>query len=667
MRLLEKQNASTSATSRELRMDRIGAQFDASATPAQRFATSAVLGLTLVAIWLLTHRYGGITNDAQLYAIQALARIHPGLAGDLYLRNTSQDQYTVFSPIYAAAIRSLGLPDATLLLWALCRAWLIVAAWVLVRRLAGAVTAWLAVAAAVIAPAGYGGSGVFQFAEDYLSARSLAEALVLTAIACHFKGYRPAAFAIAAAALAVHPLMGLPGLLLLICLELPTRVNLIGAAGGILAACGIAVLATTTSGFGGPFTVIDPAWLEIVRERSQFLFPQLWPIRDWELNARPFVALGLAAAVFDGPQSIQSQLRKLCASASLVAAAGLAVALIAATIGPVAILIQGQAWRWIWIADFLGVLLLAPTVVQMCRKHGCGPLCSVLLLAASDFTGAAGLVYSCAALSIWLCRVRIGDKMTRFWPLCAWTALAAILAWLIAHHWPLATGAASASAAEPTALQVARNLMALRTVGLIVAAAAVYGAARSGSSSASALIGAAMLAACCTLLPFAFPPSRNAGAASESAEFADWVRAIPPEASVLVADGRNSGPFVWFTLGRPNYLTLSQSAGVVFSRETAFEVRRRGEVLSPIMNPSWQVMTNNAQIRAGSKADGPALLRPLTAASLAHVCEDPQLGFVISRENLGFESIPHRTAGPWQDSNLYDCRKLRSRSDADHG
>src|ERR1700690_481968 len=52
-----------------------------------RRATAIALALILAAIWLLTHRYGGITNDAQLYAIQALARIHPGLAKDLYLQN----------------------------------------------------------------------------------------------------------------------------------------------------------------------------------------------------------------------------------------------------------------------------------------------------------------------------------------------------------------------------------------------------------------------------------------------------------------------------------------------------------------------------------------------------------------------------------------------------
>ena len=50
----------------------------------------------LVVVWLLTHRYAGLAQDARIYAFQALSRINPTLGSDLYLHNTSQDRYTVF-------------------------------------------------------------------------------------------------------------------------------------------------------------------------------------------------------------------------------------------------------------------------------------------------------------------------------------------------------------------------------------------------------------------------------------------------------------------------------------------------------------------------------------------------------------------------------------------
>src|ERR1700691_2088357 len=87
--------------------------------------TSIALVLLLVAIWLLMHGYHGLTGDAQIYAFQALARIHPQLATDLYLQNTSQDQFTVFSPFYAVCIRLLDLENAARLLTVFFTAWLL--------------------------------------------------------------------------------------------------------------------------------------------------------------------------------------------------------------------------------------------------------------------------------------------------------------------------------------------------------------------------------------------------------------------------------------------------------------------------------------------------------------------------------------------------------------
>jgi hypothetical protein len=629
-----------------------------------RGATAIAIGLILAAIWFLTHRYGGITNDAQLYAIQALARIHPSLADDLYLQNVSQDHYTFLTPFYAAVIRSIGLTHAALLLMILCRVWLLAAAWLLVRRFANPAAASLALALLIIVPGSYGGSGVFHTAEDFLSARSFAEALGVSALACHFGGHRRLGLAIATATLLVHPLMALPGLLLLICLGLSTRVTVILAIGAIAAIACVAAAATVLPALGSALPVLDPEWLAIVRERSQFLFLDLWTKHDWELNTRPLVCLALTAVVFQGALSQDSQLPKLCVSALLVAGAGIAVAVIASAIGPLAILIQGQAWRWIWIAEILAILLLVPTAVRMCRQHDCGATCSLLLVAAWDFSGAAALLSVCLALLTWLSRDSIGERLRLRWPWIFVAALIGVLTWLLVQQWPLVPIAKTAADAEPGTLQFVKRLMELRCVGLLVAAVAVCWVCNLRSLLGSVIAASGLLIACAAILPYSVPPSSYDGSIVESAEFTDWVQAIPPGSNVLVADARNSGSFVWFTLERPNYLTLSQSAGVVFSRATALEVRRRSEVLLPIMKPSWQVLTNNAEIRAAKDPMSVSTFRVLTSQNLVRVCADPQLGFVISREELGFDPIRHQQAGEWQGSNLYDCRKVRAAAGA---
>src|ERR1700688_3472055 len=69
----------------------------------------AVLLLLCVTAWALSHGYRGVFHDAGLYTLQALARLPPtSLGQDVFLRFGSQDRYTIFSPIYAAASQVLG-------------------------------------------------------------------------------------------------------------------------------------------------------------------------------------------------------------------------------------------------------------------------------------------------------------------------------------------------------------------------------------------------------------------------------------------------------------------------------------------------------------------------------------------------------------------------------
>src|SRR5690348_17733899 len=75
----------------------------------------ALLGLILciAAFWMLEHPYEGIVHDSVLYAFQALARLHPqSLGHDIYLTLGTQDRYTLFSPLAAAAMRAVGVERA---------------------------------------------------------------------------------------------------------------------------------------------------------------------------------------------------------------------------------------------------------------------------------------------------------------------------------------------------------------------------------------------------------------------------------------------------------------------------------------------------------------------------------------------------------------------------
>jgi hypothetical protein len=612
------------------------------------------LALMLATLWLLVRGYQGLTGDAQIYAFQALARIHAQLAVDLYLQNTSQDRFTIFSPLYAWFIGRLGVEQAARLLTVLFTVWLITAAWSLARTVLGRDAAWLAAACLLIVAGDYGGAGVFQVLEPYLTARLPAEAMIVSALACHVRGMWRLGLALAIAAMFVHPLMALPGCLLLICLRLPARVSVTGAIAGVLAVLAISVAATALPAAAQAVTLMDAPWLQVVQERSQFLFLQLWSVHDCEINARPFIYLGFMTIVF---QDIK--VRKLCAAAALVGAVGLAVALISGAIGPVAMLVQGQAWRWVWVVVFIGALLLPATALQVWRDPKCGPLCALLLVCGWSVS-AFGTVCISLALALWVLRPNFGAGAA---PYCRWTAVAlgaAIVAWMATEIWgivsrpPLAAGNLAMSAAH------LREIFGLRAPAALSAALLWWGIRASRFRWMPLASCVALLAVSVLVLPAAFRQARSLGSAADRNEFADWAKAIPPTGTVLVAPARDVGAFVWFTLLRPNYLAVDQSAGVVFSRATALEILRRSQLLLPLMDPNWRILTSLRAGAAERKRKLDAAARPLTAQKLIEVCSDAQLGFVISPENVGFDPLRHERVGAWKDWNLYDCRQVRS-------
>jgi hypothetical protein len=611
-----------------------------------KISTIALI-LMLATLWLLLRGYHGIAGDGQIYALQAMARIHPQLAGDLYLQNASQDQFTIFSSFYAWFIELLSLERAARWLTLLFTMWFLAAAWSAARKLTSRDGAWLAVAFLLIVAGSYGGSGVFGFSEQYLTARLPAEALVVTSLACYVQGLKRTAIVIAMTTLFIHPLIAFPGLLLVTYLWVPIRVSVIGTLAGISAALVIAIFATNIAWISHVLPLMDPAWLNVVRERSQFLFLQLWSFYDWELNARPFFYLAFTAlAVQD------DRIRKLCITAALVGVAGLGVALVASLIGPVALLVQGQAWRWVWIPAFVAALVLPATVLAIWREEKCGPLCAFLLVSGWTLPAFDGTACVSLAMVLWIMRANIGVKIAEYFRWLSIAVFLGIVGWILVQSWRIV------ASDRPPFTQV-QDIFGLR-ISAVLCVALLWGWTRvSRNAWIPTFLAVALFASCVFLSPAAFEQSRTLGTVADIDEFSDWRGIIPPTSTVLVVPARDVGEFVWFTLQRPNYLALDQSAGVVFSRATAMEVLRRSDALLPIMDPNWKILTNLRESAAAKHKINPAV-RPLSAVSLAQICMDPALDFVISPHNVGYDPFPKDRAALSKDRYLYDCRHIRA-------
>ncbi len=616
--------------------------------------TVAVLAILVAVLWALRHQYAGISGDAQLYAFQALARLQPALATDLSLQNTSQDDYTLFTPCYAALIDLLDVRRAALILWVPCSLGLLFAAWCTVRALAGREISVLSVALLATTVGSYGAATVFRYDEDYFTARSVAEVLVLAALACHVRGRRFIGFGLVIGALTIHPLMALPGLLLLLCLSVSTRLAVAGALVGVLATLGFACAPWMPSQLGKFATVMDPAWAAIVRERSQFLFLQLWSVRDWELTARPFLALSVSHAVLTDPR-----VRRLSFAAMLVGAAGLIVALIASTVGPVAILLQGQAWRWVWITSLVSVLLVVPTGARLWADEKCGPLGLVLWLSAWCFGGAVAIGCLLSLGAIWASRARLAARLGFELQWAAAGGALVVLIWTLATAWTILTEPLVGPSFGYPASHRLRSVFDLGVPGVALILAVLWLLTWNPRPWIAPVLVAGLVGVLVAVLPSSFPQRSRIGLPEEIREFDDWRAKIPPAGTVYVPASKDAGSFVWFTLGRPAYLSTDQSAGVVFSRRTALEIQRRSEVLLPVEDPNWKIRTQLARARANGGKRTPDS-RPLTAASLVQICRDPLLGFVAAPENVGFDPVQHTVPGAWAAWNLYDCDRVRA-------
>jgi hypothetical protein len=234
-----------------------------------------------------------------------------------------------------------------------------------------------------------------------------------------------------------------------------------------------------------------------------------------------------------------------------------------------------------------------------------------------------------------------------------------LIVWLIAHCWTIAGSVIPESGRESLLIGRLREGLGMGISAVLLVGLGWYWLRRHRHWLTYALAAAALVASSAVTLPGAMKLLSPAGTRAEVEEFQDWRLRIPLTSTVLVVPTTKSAAFAWFTLQRQSYLSIDQSAGVVFSRATALEVRRRAEVLLPVGEPDYQILARIERQRAEPRQK-PAEPPPLTAAALSRICRDPQLGFVVAREKLGFESSPHGHVGNWKNWHLYDCERVRA-------
>ena len=515
----------------------------------------AGLALFILALGLLLHPWRGFAHDSMLYTLFALARLYPqSLGHDFFVRLGTQDHYTVFSPVYAAAIRLFGIDHASALLTFITQVSFFGAAWLLARGLTTSDTALLGLGLLVVLPAWYGAEQTFSYTELFLTPRQPAEAFALLGIGFALSRKRTATVSCLATAVLLHPIMAGAAILCWIILDfgLPhPRIALVISLAGI--ALGVLVTLLPHS----PLPRFDPDWLSALQARLAFMFPSRWLARDW-LWSLP----GLATLTLGSLVGTQPQVRRLCIAAVTTGAVGLALTLIGGDLMHVALAVQMQMWRWLWLSGVVSVLLL-PVILLEAWNRGIPGRAATVLLAACwlwlAFTAGSHLSLLCVALLILLWQFALRTNR--------------------------------------------RDAVVLTVLGLTAVAVMTFYATRTWT--------------------------RRQYPAEADAAYEPWRRLIPEDAQVLWPD---SPPLdLWYSLHRPNYWSLVQMAGSVFSRrEWEIGLQRQGAVmnLAPFLGGSYD----------GTTSRDLAALSP--QATLSAFCAIPDLQYLASWRDLGPTPYP---------------------------
>ena len=608
--------------------------------------TTCLLVAAYVLIWMMQYTPAGLNGDAHLYAFQAMARLHPHLQADIYLAHGSQDKYTLFTSVYAWMIDSIGLVNSQAVIVIFSHALSAYAVWRIARHLTNSNLAWLVTGVVMVVPGFYGSSWVFQYSEYMVTARMPTEGLVLLSVALGLERRLVAAWILSALALVTHPIMTLPGVVLL-ALSTFTPIFLRTAWITGTAIVLVAIIVSVAAPIG-PLTVLDPEWLALVQQRSRFLFLSLWRGQDWDWCLLTFLTLFY---VWSTTSDIQQ--RSMAKNAAQTGAIGMALTAIASYIVPVQLFLMGQPWRWMWITTLLALALLTIKTIETLRNGNHLERACILALGAAwvlpvvwanppSFI-AAPIALGALAISRYQSVIPVEYK--KYAIILGYCVLLASLVSVIASTGALWQLEVPTNATDMSLARIV-DMMSL-SIPAVALAYAAWIAAHARNVLSQLILAAVTVAGLTVFVPYTEKKMQHSPLVRAAPSFADWRAVIGTDQEVMWLENAAG---VWFLLDRRGYLSISQAAGIVFSRDTAMRIKSRSlnvHVLKP---------------HAGLNTPREASVQPpaiLTTEILRRICADPDLGFVVSDVTLPIPHLTHEAKDFYRKQKLYNCNSVR--------
>jgi hypothetical protein len=580
-------------------------------------------------LWLVNHPYIGFDHhDARIYAVLALRWLTPDAYGrDPFFLFGSQDTYSLFSPLYGSLIALTSLPIAAKIVMLVGGGLWVLAALGLWRRLSrSSILGASALLAMICLSLNFSPNGnTFTLNEGFPTARNWAMPLGALALVAWLGKQRVSGFIVASAACVLHPLLGIWVLAVGILYFVPWR-------GGILLSLIAALTLVSLVGLQvGPFAPLDPDWLLFLRTYTwDLMLAEEWGGRR-DAMAFALLTLGLAGQLSD--DAVQ---RRLYWTIAAVAASGLVIAWFCTHVVASALLVQAQPWRSMWLA-----FLLLPFAMAQClsrlwlQDQDVAPwwqrpsaLLGLLIVVLLLMFPSTWMLLVCAVPTLMLARssrLRAGLGKYTHWLLILiiatyvlflpayWLELDLLSDEIRIHgigastHW---SGFLLRGGGGPGFLFAALLLLALARLRqaslLLILPLATVLLSWDGRPVADRARDLAM-------------SSHKRGAVGEH---------IRPGEVVLWAANKPSS--VWYGLGTAHYASPVQATGRVFSREKSEELLRRAAHIRTAVSPQeGQPFHGISAILASAVQEDPFDFPAPTPASIARLCDDPALDWVV--------------------------------------
>lgn len=596
--------------------------------------TSWVLHALFAVLALLLFRpYLGITHDARLYVGYALASLDPtGIGTDIMFQHDGQSRYSLFPVPFLWLVGWLGPGQAALLatyaglmLWAIALvAWLEV---LLKDTTASHAKGWV-VLVVVALPAFYGGSSVFQFAEQFVSPRVFAEAGIVGALACAMARRWVGAVVLSGVALAVHPIMAAPGVALVAwsALERPRSQQVATAALLVL----LVLVAAGTWWEWAParlFARFDPEWRAALDRKQALVFISHWKPEGWARMVLHVCTLML------GRQYVPASVKRLFDGALLIGAVGVVTAYVVGDRLGNVLVTQGQPWRGLWLVALLAVVAFGTMWVQVAAQlrqpetpedelRVSGVLLLALAWVAIELNSNAAVIGGLAVFVWTLPRTMPTMALPQHGYRVLAVAVGAIAIGIVVAK-AVAIYRIVFAAPDP---RIWRMWFYHLNVGvpqllLLASAALTISSDDGGRQRAASQRNLDMLA---FLLVLAVVwDSRYPYQHSIERELADRMAHVPPPIDVVHGgtvfwlDGDLEA---WAFTGRAGWGTVLQGISGVFDRELSLRWDRRWALLDRRNIPMGE-----SQLRAVRETQR----TPLTTEDVASICQDPESPFAI--------------------------------------